>query len=327
MTVKPFPILFITGDRVSDAVLSSGLIRRLFDEAPNARFTIVTSARAAPLFRDLPGLDQVIIMEADASWVAWLGLWRKIAGRSWGLAADMRGGDFGRWLQRRRRASLQSRPGDETLHRVMAMARAFGLEDDPPAPFLFVGEETQAVADRRAADGELILAVAPGASWVGKAWPAERFAQTAARLLAPGGRMAGGMLMVVGGQGDREAGRAVKLSAQRGRTICEPGQLDLLETYALLRTARLFIGNEGAAMHLAAAAGTPTLGLFGPSDERVIGPWGPRAHSIRGPRAYEDFLRIDPSLNHEICHMLDLSADNVMTAAERLLDETEPADA
>ena len=49
--------------------------------------------------------------------------------------------------------------------------------------------------------------------------------------------------------------------------------------------------------------------------------------NFRAARAYEDFLRIDPSLNHEICHMLDLSADNVMTAAERLLDETEPADA
>jgi hypothetical protein len=49
-----FPILFITATRIGDAVLSSGLIKRLLDEIPNARFTIVAGKAAAPLFAEVP---------------------------------------------------------------------------------------------------------------------------------------------------------------------------------------------------------------------------------------------------------------------------------
>ena len=67
MATPRFPILFITASRVGDAVLSSGLIGRLVQEMPHARFTIVASPLTAPLFRDTPGLDRVIAPgEAEA---------------------------------------------------------------------------------------------------------------------------------------------------------------------------------------------------------------------------------------------------------------------
>ena len=47
MATKPFPILFITATRIGDAVLSSGLIKRLLDEIPHARFTIAASGPAS----------------------------------------------------------------------------------------------------------------------------------------------------------------------------------------------------------------------------------------------------------------------------------------
>ena len=58
-----FPILFITATRIGDAVLSSGLIKRLLDEVPNARFTIVAGKAAAPLFAEVPHLDRLIVLE------------------------------------------------------------------------------------------------------------------------------------------------------------------------------------------------------------------------------------------------------------------------
>jgi ADP-heptose:LPS heptosyltransferase len=77
-------------------------------------------------------------------------------------------------------------------------------------------------------------------------------------------------------------------------------------------------------MHLAAAAGVPTLGLFGPSDERRYGPWGVDARAVRGPRSFEQIRAIDPKLNQAICHMMDLSVDRVLHAAEALLTASEP---
>ncbi|MGC1301369.1 MAG: glycosyltransferase family 9 protein, partial [Caulobacteraceae bacterium] len=100
------------------------------------------------------------------------------------------------------------------------------------------------------------------------------------------------------------------------------GRVDLLTAYALLKRARLFIGNDSGLMHLSAAAGAPTLGLFGPSDERLYAPWGPKARALRGPRDFETFKRIDPSLNQVVCHMFDLPTPWVTAAARKLFLET-----
>ena len=72
-------------------------------------------------------------------------------------------------------------------------------------------------------------------------------------------------------------------------------------------------------------AGAPTLGLFGPTDERIWAPWGAHARALRGPRTPAEILKVDPQMNQAICHMLDLSVGAVMKAARRLLYETEPA--
>ena len=60
---RGFPILFITATRIGDAVLSSGLIKRLADEIPEARLTIVAGPLAAPLFANVPRLDRGTLAE------------------------------------------------------------------------------------------------------------------------------------------------------------------------------------------------------------------------------------------------------------------------
>jgi ADP-heptose:LPS heptosyltransferase len=100
--------------------------------------------------------------------------------------------------------------------------------------------------------------------------------------------------------------------------------VDLLTAYACVKHARLFIGNDSGAMHLAAAAGVPTLGLFGPSDERLYAPWGADTRVVRGPREFEQIRVVDPSFTQELCHMMDLSVETVAKAAKELLAATEP---
>jgi heptosyltransferase-3 len=62
-------------------------------------------------------------------------------------------------------------------------------------------------------------------------------------------------------------------AAMRSPIVDLSGQLTLSELGALIAAARLFIGCDTAPMHMASAAGTPVVAWFGPSDERVWGPW------------------------------------------------------
>jgi ADP-heptose:LPS heptosyltransferase len=324
MAPKPFPILFIAGATLDEAILSSGLIRKIIDEAPGARFTIATGEAAAGLYAATPKVEAVVRLEAKPDAGEWIAFWRRALDRRWSLVIDLRGSGIGWWLRRRRRATAHPSSGERPTHKVIEAAQAMGLQDDPPPPQPYTDARIEEAVEARLGSERPILAIAPGAPWTGKTWPAERFAQVVAQLLAPDGPMAGARLLVVGAPEDRDAGRALKLAASWGQLIAEPSQLSLLQTYAALKHARLFIGNEGPFMHLAAAAGAPTLGLFGPTDERLWAPWGPHARALRGARTYQEILKADPEQNQAICHMLDLSVGAVAEAARRLLKETEP---
>ena len=315
-----FPILFITATRIGDAVLSSGLIRRLADEIPGARFTIVAGPAAAPLFAHVPGLDRIITLEKSKSGSHWFRLWREVRNTRWGLVVDLRGSRIASLLGPRRRA-VHHKTG-QPLHKVLEAARTLKIEDDPAAPHIYTSADVEAYADELTKGSGPILAMAPAANWIGKTWPVERFSQVAMTLLHGHGPMAGGRLMVLGGPGDEALALSLKDSAGR-RFINLAGKVDPLTAFACLKRARLFIGNDSGAMHLAAAAGVPTIGLFGPSDDRLYAPWGDLTRVVRGPRSYDQIRASDPGFDQAICHMMDLPVKTVIAAAEALIQKTE----
>ena len=319
---RGFPILFITATRIGDAVLSSGLIQRLADEIPDARFTIVAGPLAAPLFANAPGLERIIAFEKSRTGGHWFDLWRQVRRTRWGLVVDLRGSGLSRFLSTKRRAIHRS--SAEPIHKVLEAARTLRIEDQPAAPHLYTNPDIEAYADELTRGAGPILALAPAANWVGKTWPVERFSQVAMRLLREHGPMQGGRLMVLGGPGDEKLASGLREVARKG-FIDLAGHTDLLTAHACLKRARLFIGNDSGAMHLAAAAGIPTLGLFGPSDERLYAPWGEQARVVRGPRGFEAIKASDPGFAQVICHMMDLPVDTVVKAAKDLLKATSHA--
>ena len=322
MSRGAFPILFITSNRIGDAVLSSGLLKRLSDEVPNARFTVVASPIAAPLFEEIPTLDRVILFAKAKNGGHWFDLWRQVRNTRWGLVVDLRGSGLSRFISTRRRAIWRKNPGPP-VHKVVEAARVLKIGDDPAPPHIFTSPETEARAEELTAGFGPILALAPAANWLGKTWPLERFSRVAMRLLDPKGPMRGGRLMVLGGPQDGKLAKGLRDVVMRSQFINLTEGTDLITAHACLKRARLFIGNDSGTMHLAAAAGIPTLGLFGPSDERLYGPWGTDTRVVRGPRSYEQIRAVDPSFGQALCHMMDLTVETVGQAAEELLAATD----
>ena len=316
-----FPILFITSNRIGDAVLSSGLVKRLADEIPNARFTIAAGPVAAPLFEEVPALDRIITVEKARNRAHWFELWREVRGVRWGLVVDLRGSGLSRFVSTRRRAIWRKTSGPP-VHKVIEAARVLKIEDDPAPPYLFTSEETEARADELTAGEGPILALAPAANWLGKTWPLERFSRVAMRLLNDGGAMQGGRLMVLGGPEDGKLAKGLRDVVGRHQFIDLTQDTDLITAYACLKRARLFIGNDSGTMHMAAAAGAPTVGVFGPSDEQLYGPWGANTRVARGPRTYDQIKAVDPGFGQALCHMMDLPAETVGDIAEDLLAAT-----
>ena len=107
----------------------------------------------------------------------------------------------------------------------------------------------------RFADRVVLL---PGAGKPGKQWPVERFAELAKRI--------GSDALVVWGPGEEALARAI------GAEVAPA--TNFRELAFVLKHARLVIGADTGPLHLAAALGTPLIGLYGPTDPARNGPYG-----------------------------------------------------
>jgi len=270
-------ILFISSTRIGDAVLSTGILDHLMRAHPAARFTIVCGRVAEGVFRRMPRLERLIAVEKRPYSLHWLEIWRQVATTRWDLVVDLRASALAWTLWTRQREIIQGgrRPG----HRWAHLAALLGVTP-PPLPVIWTAPEDTTRAAALLPEGQPWLVLGPTANWHRKVWPADRFAELALRLTAPDGALPDAGIAILGGPGDQERSMATPVLTALPQALDLVGKLDLPEVAAVLARAAIFIGNDSGLMHLAAAAGAPTLGLFGPTPSDEYGPAGPKAQAV-----------------------------------------------
>ncbi|WP_300295492.1 glycosyltransferase family 9 protein [Ferrovibrio sp.] len=310
-------ILFITSNRLGDAILSTGLLDSLHSQFPKARFTIACGPAAASLFTAMPNLDRVIVMQKKPWAGHWWELWKQVATTRWWLVLDLRGSGIGQFLLARRRRSFHG--SGSRMHKVIVLSHVLKLKT-PAAPRVWISEDhKKAAAKLWPNDGRPTLALGPTANWGGKIWPGERFAELALRLTAENGILPNGRIVVFGGPGEEALAADTLSRLPVDRSVDLVGKLDLPTISAALRRCDFYIGNDSGLMHLAAASEVPTLGLFGPSREETYGPWGEKTAAVRTDLSFEDIIK-QPGYDYrsQDSHMLTLSVDKAQRAAEHL---------
>ena len=166
------------------------------------------------------------------------------------------------------------------------------------------------------------VAVHAGANFPGRRWQPERFAAAIDRMSTETELK----VALVGGPDESDI--AAKIMAGTAAPVADLiGALSLETLLALLKEARLFLGNESGPMHMAAAAGTPVVGLFGLTNPVQWGPVGVPSISLRPPMPCDcvggDLCRrTDPS---KACCVWRLEVDSVVEAVRELLARTEAA--
>jgi lipopolysaccharide heptosyltransferase II len=160
-------------------------------------------------------------------------------------------------------------PPPDTHHAeaFLAIARAVGCPVRDPRPVFHVDPRARVAAESILAGAGLgagapLVALHPGASKPPRAWHAGRFAELGSRLA----RRTGARILVLGGPGEVSLLRGIAAAMPEGTALIADPRLPLQVAAGLLLGCRLFVGNDSGPMHLAAALGVPTLGLFGPGD-------------------------------------------------------------
>lgn len=321
------PILLVPYLWIGDFVRCHSVVKLLAAQWPDRPVDILTNPNNAPLLDCMPGVRKGVVCELPRG--------RLPIGRYWKLANRLRAEGYGTALIMPRTWKSALAPflagipervgfvgegrffllndlrwGERRLERmidrcgVLALPKGAPLPADWPLPELAVPPpEVFAWLDHRglAADPVPIVALAPGAVGPGKRWATARFAQVARTLAADGVG-----IWVLGGP--NETPLAQEIAAAAGPRVRDLTGGDLRNAIIALKAADAALTNDSGLMHVAAALGTATVALFGPTDPRLWGPLNPLAAALEPPRS------VCPKCGHAYC-------DNVQ---HRRIDDITP---
>jgi ADP-heptose:LPS heptosyltransferase len=147
-----------------------------------------------------------------------------------------------------------------------------------------------------------------------------------ARLTGPSGPLPLARVAVLATTSEAEQAQPLIDSIAPARLLNLIGKTDLPVAAAVLRRCKFFIGNDSGLMHMSAAVGTPTLGLFGPSHISQYAPWGELTASVRTLKSYDEIVSA-PGYDHRTTGTLmeSLSVDMAEDTARALWQRVEAA--
>ena len=301
MARPPSSILLLLLLPIGDTLFATPTIRALRRSYPEARIVALAYRTNAGILAANPDIDRLILHPTRQDWPGLsseLGLLWRLNRARFDLLIQF--GPVQWWMTQliRPRSSRRLRfslwqwllPGGDRpwlrRHAASSYATLLAAAEHrylPPTPVLQSGD-----ADRTAVDALLaplgcapLVALHPGGEGFRgmKRWSPHRFVSLAVALAA----RYGARVVWLGG-GD-EIDLAADLEARVPGSLSLAGRLDLGQTLAVLERSLVFAGNDSAPMHMAAAIGLPTVGIFGPTNPVNFGPRGPHAAVVRSDLA------------------------------------------
>lgn len=290
------PILIVPYQWIGDFVRIHSVVKLLKSQQFDRPVDILTSSNAAPLLDYMPGVRKGVVWDLPRRRLAF-GTHRALAARlreeNYGQALIMprtwkaalapalagipvRSGFVGEW-----RFGLVNdlRHGEKTLPRMIDQCAALALPanatlpSDWPLPELVVpAAELAAWRQRMQLDGRAV-AIAPGAVGPSKRWPAAYYHELSATLGHQGVNV-----WIVGGPGEKALAQEIAADLPNVRDLTGT---DLRNAILALAAAGVALSNDSGLLHVAAALGTPSIGIFGPTSPWHWAPLNPLAAVVQ----------------------------------------------
>jgi heptosyltransferase-3 len=241
------------------------------DRAWKRRGLVLQARREGELFATLRQRRYQLLVHLTDHW---RGAWLSQALRPRWSVAPMRESRLWKWSFSHRYPLPRFTPR-HTVEANLDALRRVGIypEENEKSLVMVPGPEAEARVDSLLAAAGIaprgFIQVHPTSRWLFKAWTEGKYAELLRGLARDGHRV-----VLTGAPDPRERAIIARILAAAEAPIHDlSGQLTLREMGALSARARLFFGVDSAPMHIAAAMGTPVVALFGPSSDKVWGPW------------------------------------------------------
>lgn len=293
-------ILIVRLSAIGDVVHTLPVLDALRERFPASFLAWTVDNRAAPLLAGHPALDELIVVQRRwmKSPLQIKTFWRRCRSYGFDVTIDVQGltksalaawlsgsrhrigfaGPDGREFSRRLNNDLVMPAQAHVVERNLELLSPLGISATAPRfrlPCDPAAENRLEQALRSHGISEPFALINPSAGWPSKLWPCDRFANVARHLHRYG------MPSIILWAGNEERQRAEKVvAASSSQSILAPAT-SLQELIVLCRKASIFVSSDTGPLHIAAAVGTPCVGLYGPMPASRNGPYGEHCRAIQ----------------------------------------------
>jgi heptosyltransferase-2 len=321
---------------IGDAVLAIPAMKAVRERFPQAQITLLVRPWVAGIFTSAPFIDRVWSDDKPSNLTEWARITKKIRGSRFDLALLLPnsfesalmmflGGvpqrigyatDGRRWMLT---DSLTPSAGSQhQMHYYLELVKVLSAGAERPSIEIQATGKERADARRLLSDegmpsGAPFLVLNPGAAYgSAKRWHEDRFAIVADTLAQDLGLS----VALIGSERERLIAEQIRNRMQTRATLLS-GKTSLETLIGVLAESSLMITNDSGPMHIAAALGVPTVAVFGSTDERVTGPYGPCTRIVKHPVECSPCLLRECPIDHRC--MNRVTVEDVCKAARELM--------
>jgi len=300
-------ILIISSNLIGDSILSTGIIKDFIDRYPNSQLTVVVGPSAAQVYNNFPNIKKLIIIKKQKFSLHWITIWKKCFFYKWDIIIDFRSSLINYFLLKKKSYIFKH---SNNTNQINQLTQFFKLKSIA-YPIIFNSEAEEIIAKDKLLPHKKYIVVAPGGNWIPKIWPIENFNELLGKLLHKHNSLS---IILVGSKDEKAKYKKDLIKNIDKMKIIDLMEENITQTYAFMKKSNLFIGNDSGLMHLAAASKISTIGLFGPTNNKLYAPFGNKCYIIRTNETYEDFKNIKININKSYMH--SIKTENVYNIVE-----------
>ena len=304
-------ILFICSNLIGDTILSSGVINYFVDQNKDAKLTFVVGQTAAPLLKNYKNIENIIVFQKRKFNLHWFEIFQKTFKTKWDIVVDFRSSAISYLLRNNKKYIFKKH---QNIHHIEQLNSSFGFNCSNL--FIPISDDEKNKANNDLDKSFIHIVIFPGGNWSPKVWSSDNFNVIMKLLL---NKYSNIKFILVGSLEEKNKFYNKLIKGIKGELIIDLFGYNLTLTSAYMQKSNIFIGNDSGLMHLAVANKLRVISLFGPTNDKIYGPYGSDDIVIRTEESLDHFhsLKIDENKSY----MNSIKPETVLQTCEKIIDD------
>ena len=300
-------LLFISSNRIGDSLINLQVLNKYIRKnKKNIEVTLVSGSLPMPIYDDYTMISKRVILTKQKYNLHWFKLYKELSAFRYDEIVDFRSSLISYFLRVKKRNIFRMKKSKNIYEQIHHK-----FDTDLKKDFKILTDRV-----RNIFPNSNYACLAPFTNWAPKEWPTEQYVNIAKYLIDRGIDK----IFILGSE--EESSKFHHFEPALGnKVINRCGKQHILNDYGLLQKSRLFIGNDSSMMHMAALSKTPTLGLFGPTNDNIYFPEiFNHCHLVRSTESFESLVSKTQNYTLNNCLMNDVSYNQVIDKVNYILN-------